>query len=74
MANSTLQKKSKTAKTSKTETKTAKYAGIDYHLKFSMVTLGDEHGEQIDQEKLWHDDIPYIRKFFKQHKGIICAI
>lgn len=64
MANSTLQKISKTAK----------FAGIDYHKKFSVVTLGDEHGEQFHQEKLWHDDVPSIRKFFKQHKGIKCAI
>lgn len=64
MANSTLQKNSKTAR----------FAGIDYHKKFSMVTLGDEHGEQFHQEKLWHDDVPSIRKFFKQHKVVKCAI
>lgn len=64
MANSTLPRKSKTAT----------FAGIDYHKKFSLVTLGDEHGEQFHQEKLWHDDVPSIRKFFKQHKGVKCAI
>ncbi len=64
MANSTLQKISKTAK----------FAGIDYHKKFSLVTLGDELGEQLHQQKLWHDDVPSIRQFFKQHKGVKCAI
>lgn len=64
MAKSTLQKSSKTAK----------FAGIDFHKKFSLITLGNKQGEQIDQQKLWHDDVPSIRKFFKQHKSVVCAI
>lgn len=64
MAKLTLQKISKTAY----------FAGIDYHKKFSMITLGDEHGEPFFQDKLWHDDIPRIRQFFKEHKGVKCAI
>lgn len=64
MAKLTLEKSSKTAK----------YAGVDFHKKFSLVSLGDKHGEEIGQHKLWHDDLPGIRKFFKQHKNLICAI
>jgi transposase len=64
MARSTLQK----------NVQTAKYAGIDYHKKFSLVTLGDEHGEPIEQIKLYHDDVPNVTRFFKQHKGLVCAL
>jgi transposase len=64
MAKSTLQKSSKTPR----------FAGIDYHKAFSLVTLGDKDGEQTDQQKLWHNDVPSIRRYFKQHKKLVCAI
>jgi len=64
MAKSTLEKSSKTAR----------FAGIDFHKSFSLVTLGDKHGEEILQEKLWHDDVQSIKKFFKQHNKVVCAI
>ncbi len=64
MAKSTLEKKSKTAR----------YAGIDFHKTFSLVTLGDKHGEEILQEKLWHSDVSSIKKFFKTHDKVVCAI
>lgn len=54
--------------------KTARYAGIDFHKNFSLVTLGDKHGSVILQEKLWHSDVPSIKRFFKLHNKVVCAI
>jgi transposase len=53
---------------------TARYVGIDYHKKFSVVSLGDEKGELIEQVKLWHDDLPSLENYFKKYKGLVCAI
>ncbi len=54
--------------------KTARFAGIDFHKTFSLVTLGDKHGEEILQQKLWHNDVQSIKKFFKEHDKVTCAI
>jgi transposase len=49
------------------------YAGIDYHKKFSVVTLGDQHGKVILTEKIPNDK-KLIAQFFKQFPGIACAV
>lgn len=51
----------------------AKFAGIDYHKKFSVVTLGDEEGNIIEQKKLFNDP-EVIRDYFSQFPGLICAV
>lgn len=50
-----------------------KYAGIDYHKKFSVVTLGDATAKVIMQEKLLNDPNA-IKTFFKNYGSVICAI
>lgn len=49
------------------------YAGIDYHKKFCMVTLGDAHGNVLEQCKLPNDKQTIIQ-FFRPLEGVICAI
>lgn len=31
------------------------YAGIDYHKKFSQITLGDQNGKVIDSKRVWNE-------------------
>lgn len=54
--------------------KVASFAGIDYHKKFSLVSLGDSEGKLLAQHKLVHTDVETVRAFFSQHPGIQCAI
>lgn len=49
------------------------FIGIDYHKRFSVVTLGDQTGKVISQEKLINDE-KLLRKFFSQFQGAKCAI
>ncbi len=49
------------------------YAGIDYHKKFSMVTLGNQQGKVVSTERLLNDK-ELIQKFFSQYPGIECAV
>lgn len=51
----------------------AKFAGIDYHKKFSVVTLGDSDGNVLEQKKLFND-AQTIRAYFTQFPGLICAV
>jgi transposase len=59
--------------TTKASSHIPKYAGIDYHKKFSVVTLGDELGNVIRQEKV-SSDVESVLRFFKGHRDLICAI
>jgi transposase len=58
--------------TTKSETQ-AMFAGIDYHKKFSVVTLGDKDGRPILQEKV-PSDAEAVTKFFAGRNGLVCAI
>lgn len=49
------------------------FAGIDYHKRFSVVTLGDKNGKVLLQETLVNDE-QIVREFFKQFKSLCCAI
>jgi len=49
------------------------FAGIDFHKKFSVVTLGDADGKQVLHEKL-SNEVKTIEKFFAPYAGISCAI
>lgn len=51
----------------------AVFAGIDFHKRFSIVTLGDADGKVIAQERLENDE-HQIRKFFLRHAPLTCAI
>jgi transposase len=49
------------------------YAGIDYHKKFSVITLGDAQGKVVATERLSNDK-QVIKRFFGQYDGLICAV
>jgi transposase len=49
------------------------YAGIDYHKKFSVVTLGDQNGKVVGVERL-PNDRHLIQSFFKQYPNLECAV
>lgn len=51
----------------------AVFAGIDFHKKFSVVTLGDASGKLLKQERLSNDEVS-IRQFFLRHAPLKCAI
>ncbi len=64
---------STTSSKRQTQLATAAFAGIDYHKKFSIVTLGDADGNVLEQIKLPNDETK-LRKFFSQHQHVSCAI
>lgn len=49
------------------------YAGIDYHKKFSVITLGDEKGKVVSTHRVLNDK-ESIRQFFASYPGISCAL
>jgi transposase len=49
------------------------YAGVDYHKKFSVVTLGDKSGKAVLTERIANDR-QLIRQFFGQYPGLICTV
>lgn len=51
----------------------AKYAGIDYHKRTSVVALGDKDGRVLDQVTLENDE-RRIREYFRQFVGLDCVI
>lgn len=51
----------------------AAFAGIDYHKKFSVVTLGDAEGKVLEQVKLPNEPTK-LRQFFIRHAQVACAI
>src|ERR1043166_2633209 len=48
-------------------------AGIDYHKRFSVVSLGDSQGNLLEQHKLTNDEKLLI-EFFSQFPGLTCAV
>lgn len=49
------------------------FAGIDFHKKVSVVSLGDADGNLLLQESL-ENDVHTLRKFFLRHGPLKCAI
>lgn len=49
------------------------FAGIDFHKRFSVVTLGDSNGNFLELHELINDE-HIIRKFFLRHGPLKCAI
>lgn len=49
------------------------YAGIDYHKKFSMITLGDAKGKVLSSSRVLNDRAA-IKELFAQCPGIQCAV
>jgi transposase len=49
------------------------YAGIDYHKKFSVVTLGDKDGKVLKTERV-PNDRQSVTQFFQQFPGLICTV
>lgn len=50
------------------------FAGIDYHKKHSVITLGDKDGTRIWQEKIFNDRETIISFFKRFPAGVSCAI
>jgi transposase len=50
------------------------YAGIDYHKKFSVITLGDKGGNVIVRGRRVPNDRRLIREFFKDYPNLICTV
>ncbi|MBN8596741.1 MAG: IS110 family transposase [Planctomycetes bacterium] len=59
--------------TTKAQEVAPKYAGIDYHKKFFVVTLGDAAGNMLCQEKLSSDQ-ESVQRFFRNRGKLVCAI
>lgn len=49
------------------------YAGIDYHKKFSVVTLGDTAGLTLCTQRIPNEEIA-IKSFFKDYPNVQCAV
>ena len=56
-----------------TELIKAKFAGIDFHKKTSVVALGDQSGRVLEQITL-QNELSQIRGYFKQFAGLECVI
>jgi transposase len=51
----------------------AKYAGIDFHKKTSVVAIGDKHGKLVDQVTLINENA-IVERYFKEFVGLECVI
>jgi transposase len=51
----------------------ARYAGLDYHKKFTVISLGDKDGNLLSTQKVFNDR-EMMRQFFTSHPGVECAI
>jgi transposase len=49
------------------------FAGLDYHKKFTVVSVGDKFGREILSQKIPNDREAF-REFFSRFPGIKCAI
>jgi transposase len=49
------------------------FAGVDFHKRFSVITLGGKEANILSQHKLMNDE-GEIKKFFLQHGPLVCAI
>jgi transposase len=52
----------------------AKFAGIDFHKKLSVVTLGDQTGKQIGTAHTLMNNENDVQVFFMSHAPLVCAI
>lgn len=50
------------------------FAGIDYHKRFSVVTLGDARGNVVGKAVTVMNDKVEIKRFFTRYPGISCAV
>ena len=51
----------------------AKYAGIDFHKKTSVVAIGDPNGRLLEHITLMNDSA-LVTKYFQQFVGLDCVI
>ena len=51
----------------------AAFVGIDFHKRFSVVTVGNKDGEILNQQRLSNDEHE-VRKFFLRLSPVVCAI
>ncbi|HEY9784309.1 MAG TPA: IS110 family transposase [Candidatus Obscuribacterales bacterium] len=51
----------------------AVFAGIDFHKRFSVITLGNKEGAVLSQHKLVNGEDD-VARFFLEHGPLICAI
>lgn len=52
----------------------ARFAGIDYHKRLIVVTLGDQDGHVILQHTLFNEEESKVFEFFSQYENLICAV
>lgn len=52
---------------------TPRYMGIDYHKRFSVVTVGDQNGNVLLQETVYHEE-KKVREFFSRYSNLTCVI
>ncbi len=60
--------------TSTKKSSAARFAGIDYHKQFSVITVGDDAGKVIVSGKRIPNDKEQIKRFFAEHPGVECAV
>jgi transposase len=60
--------------TSVPKTSAVRFAGIDYHKRFSIVTLGDGSGNVVLSGKRVPNDKEELKRFFMNYPGIECAV
>lgn len=51
----------------------AAYAGLDYHKKFTHISIGDEFGHEIHSQRMPNDKHA-LREFFSRYPNVVCAI
>jgi len=49
------------------------FAGIDFHKRLSVVTLGDQDGNFVSQHRLANNE-GEVARFFSQYEPLVCAI
>lgn len=49
------------------------FMGIDYHKRFSAITLGDQNGKVLLQTTVYHEETK-VRAFFAQYKHLHCVV
>jgi transposase len=70
MARSTTLTKNETSSQS---VQVGAFAGLDYHKKFTVVTIGDAQGNVLTTERVANNK-ESMRRFFARYPGIACAI
>jgi transposase len=54
-------------------TRKAAFVGLDYHKKFTHVSIGDEFGHEIHSQRIPNDK-QAVREFFARYPEVVCAI